>query len=409
MSILPSEIRTRRGAVRAGVVTALCAAVACVPLLTTATGVASAIPKLALSCNGTGLQAISRDEVIARAGVWLSQNVAYNQGSCHADPEYPGHNYRQDCSGYVSMAWGLPRSLVVSTLPSVATELSSWSQLQPGDALVSPDGTTHVVLFDQWTNSAHTTFTVWEESKPGVGTVSRSSGSWLDRYIPYRYNGIISDGGGTRMIGSGAYMDVSSTGQVYAWNSRYLGGSPSGYSGQFTDAKVTPGDNGYWLLDSAGQIYAYGNAPYLGGGAPGHTGDIVAMAATSDSGGYVMLSSTGQVYAYGDAGYYGGSPGGYSGAFVDIEMTPDSRGYWLLDSAGQIYAYGDAGYYGGSPSGFSREIVAMSPTPDGKGYVMVSGTGQVYAYGDAQYLGGSPAGITGEISGISYTPGLATS
>ena len=215
----------------------------------------------------------------------------------------------------------------------------------------------------------------------------------------------VVNGGGTRMIGSGAYMDVSSAGQVYAWNSRYLGGSPGGYTGRFTDAKVTAGDNGYWLLTSAGQIYAYGNAPYLGGGAPGHTGDIIALAATPDSQGYAMLSATGQVYAYGDANYYGGSPGGYSGEFVDMEMTPSGHGYWLLTSAGQIYAYGDATYYGGSPTGFSKAIVAMSPTPDGRGYVMVSKNGQVYAYGDAQYKGGSPAGITGDIADISYTPG----
>jgi len=215
----------------------------------------------------------------------------------------------------------------------------------------------------------------------------------------------VVNGGGTHMIGSGAYMDVSSTGQVYAWNSRYLGGSPGGYAGHFTDAQVTAGDNGYWLLTSAGQIYAYGNAPYFGGGAAGHTGDMIALAATPDGQGYDMLSSTGQVYAYGDAGYYGGSPGGNSGEFVGMQMTPSGHGYWLLTSSGQVYAYGDAGYYGGSPAGFSKGIVAMSPTPSGHGYVMVSKTGQVYAYGDAQYKGGSPAAINGDIAGISYTPG----
>jgi len=215
----------------------------------------------------------------------------------------------------------------------------------------------------------------------------------------------VVNGGGTHMIGPDAYMDVSSAGQIYAWNSRYLGGSPGGNNGRFTDAKVTAGDNGYWLLDASGQIYAYGNAPYLGGGAPGHTGDIIALAATPDGQGYAMLSAAGQVYAYGDAGYYGGSPGGSSGEFVDMEMTPSGHGYWLLTSAGQIYAYGDATYYGGSPTGFSKAIVAMSPTPDGRGYVMVSKTGQVYAYGDAQYKGGSPAGIAGDIADISYTPG----
>lgn len=215
----------------------------------------------------------------------------------------------------------------------------------------------------------------------------------------------VVNGGGTHMIGSGAYMDVSSAGQVYAWNSRYLGGSPAGYSGRFTDARVTAGDNGYWLLTSAGQIYAYGNAPYLGGGALGHTGDIIALAATPDGHGYAMLSSAGQVYAYGDATYYGGNPAGYSGEFVDLEMTPSGHGYWLLTSAGQVYAYGDARYYGGSPAGFSKAIVAMSPTATGHGYVMVSKTGQVYAYGDAAYRGGSPGGLSGDIADISYTPG----
>lgn len=231
--------------------------------------------------------------------------------------------------------------------------------------------------------------------------------------INYNFSGLngsgpayeaVTNGGGTRIIGPNAYMDVSSTGQVYAWNGSYWGGSPAGYTGRIVDAKVTANDAGYWLLSSAGQIYAYGNAPYKGGSPAGYTGEIVAMAATPDGQGYVMVSSAGQIYAYGTAGYFGGSPAGYSGNFVDVEMTPDGGGYWLLTSAGQIYAYGNAQYYGGSPTGFDRAIVAMSRTADGGGYVMVSKTGQVYAYGNAAYMGGSPAGIGGEIADISYRP-----
>ncbi|MEU7570453.1 M23 family metallopeptidase [Micromonospora sp. NPDC049240] len=211
----------------------------------------------------------------------------------------------------------------------------------------------------------------------------------------------VTNGAGVHITGPNSYTDVSSTGQVYAWNGGYFGGSPTGYSGRFTDAKVTSDGAGYWLLTSIGQIYAYGNAPYKGGSPTGYSGEIVAMAATPDNQGYVMLSATGQVYAYGTP-YRGGSPGGYSGSFVDIEMTPDGGGYWLLTSMGQVYAYGNAAYLGGSPTGFSRAIVAMSRTSDGLGYVLVSKAGQIYAYGNAQYQGGSPAGITGEIADVSY-------
>ncbi|MEU4831127.1 M23 family metallopeptidase [Streptosporangium sp. NPDC023615] len=212
----------------------------------------------------------------------------------------------------------------------------------------------------------------------------------------------VANGGGVHVTGPNSYTDVSSTGQVYAWNGGYHGGSPTGYSGRFVDAKVTSNGGGYWLLSSAGQVYAYGNAPYRGGSPTGYQQEIVAMAAMPDDQGYVMMSAGGQVYAYGSAAYRGGSPTGYAGRFVDVEMTPDGGGYWLLTSAGQVYAYGNAQYLGGSPTGFSRAVVAMSPTRDGQGYVMVSKAGQVYAYGNAPYLGGSPGGVTGEISDVSY-------
>lgn len=211
----------------------------------------------------------------------------------------------------------------------------------------------------------------------------------------------VTNGAGVHITGPNSYTDISGTGQVYAWNGGYYGGSPTGYTGRFTDAKVTSNGAGYWMLSMIGQIYAYGNAPYKGGSPGGVTGEMVAMAATSDNQGYVMVSATGQVYAYGTP-YRGGSPTGYSGKFVDVEMTPDGGGYWLLTSAGQVYAYGNAPYLGGSPSGFSRAIVAMSRTTDGNGYVLASKAGQIYAYGDGQYAGGSPSGINGEIADVSY-------
>ena len=49
-----------------------------------------------------------------------------------------GGPYRMDCSGFVSMAWGLPTSLATSALPQVSTvtdaDISEDKNLNQGDA-----------------------------------------------------------------------------------------------------------------------------------------------------------------------------------------------------------------------------------------------------------------------------------
>jgi hypothetical protein len=54
----------------------------------------------------------------------------------------------------------------------------------------------------------------------------------------------VANGGGVHITGPNSYTDVSSSGQVYAWNGGYYGGSPSGYTGRFVDAKVTNNGGG---------------------------------------------------------------------------------------------------------------------------------------------------------------------
>ncbi|WP_436527456.1 CHAP domain-containing protein [Actinoplanes sp. HUAS TT8] len=216
----------------------------------------------------------------------------------------------------------------------------------------------------------------------------------------------VVNGGGSRLAGPRSYLDVSSIGQVYAWNGTYSGGQPAGNTG-ITDVAMAPNGGGYWMTDSVGHVYAYpGGNPYFGGSPKGFSGRIVSMAARPDGAGYWLMSEAGQVYSY-PAGnpYYGGSPTGYAGRFVAIESTTTGRGYWLLTSAGQVYAYGDA-QWRGNATGFQRAIVSMSRTP-GNGYVLVSVTGQVYAFGDASYFGNVPS-IAGDAADISYAlPGMS--
>ncbi|QMU76642.1 C40 family peptidase [Streptacidiphilus sp. PB12-B1b] len=135
---------------------------------------------------------ISRDEVIQRAQSWVSEGVPYNQGAYYSDSN---GSYREDCSGYVSMAWDLSSSMVTQTLPSVSTQIAS-SDLQPGDAL---DYTAeHVILFGGWVDQSAGTFTYYAENNPSeltntyTGSLDASSlDGWpTSDYTPLRYNNI---------------------------------------------------------------------------------------------------------------------------------------------------------------------------------------------------------------------------
>ncbi|GAA1915721.1 hypothetical protein [Streptantibioticus ferralitis] len=139
---------------------------------------------------------ITRGTVMARAQSWITEGVPYNRYAYNTDDN---GTYRQDCSGFVSMAWHLPSSSAnnygetTGTLPNFATELNSLDDLRPGDML--DNISTHVVLFKGWADSSHTTAMILEEAH--AGTNAREDGRFYTRrylatrgYRPYRYNGI---------------------------------------------------------------------------------------------------------------------------------------------------------------------------------------------------------------------------
>ncbi|MGG6269046.1 hypothetical protein ACQ4M3_34250 [Leptolyngbya sp. AN03gr2] len=99
------------------------------------------------------------NSILAHAKTWVDRRVPYNQGAYY-------QGYRQDCSGFVSMAWQLPVSAVTSTLPQFSRTLSSRDELQAGDAInnrkIGNEG--HVVLFVQWKDKNQGKFIAYEEN-----------------------------------------------------------------------------------------------------------------------------------------------------------------------------------------------------------------------------------------------------
>ncbi|MGW6462184.1 peptidoglycan-binding protein, partial [Streptomyces sp. NPDC055078] len=136
------------------------------------------------------LPRITRAEIIERAKTWVAAKVPYSMGAYWSD------GYRQDCSGYVSMAWNLAGNEWTGSLAQYATRITR-AELQPGDMLLfhnpaNPTTGSHVTIFGGWADSARTSYTAYEQVKPHARKRTTPMAYWnnSDRYIAYRYNGL---------------------------------------------------------------------------------------------------------------------------------------------------------------------------------------------------------------------------
>ncbi|OIV37008.1 hypothetical protein BIV57_13550 [Mangrovactinospora gilvigrisea] len=127
-----------------------------------------------------------RAQILKRAATWVSARIPYSQGAYH-------DGYRTDCSGFVSMAWGLGTpGLTTVSLPQQSHRISA-GQLQPGDVLLNtqPGSAGHVTIFDRWANADHTSYWAYEEAG-SLGAVHRTIRYPYDfggqNYQPYRFN-----------------------------------------------------------------------------------------------------------------------------------------------------------------------------------------------------------------------------
>ncbi|MFE4018616.1 hypothetical protein ACFXPZ_14505 [Streptomyces sp. NPDC059101] len=135
----------------------------------------------------------SRQEMLARAASWLTADngapVPYSQDKVWKD------GYRQDCSGYVSMALRLPTpgaNTVGLATDRGLTRPIALGELKGGDLLVDATGDNnnrHVVIFEKWNDAAHSSYTAFEQ-RGGHGTDHRSLTYGLPggdaEFMPYR-------------------------------------------------------------------------------------------------------------------------------------------------------------------------------------------------------------------------------
>jgi len=207
----------------------------------------------------------------------------------------------------------------------------------------------------------------------------------------------------------------------------------------------TPGQPGYWMVNAAGEVTAFGGAARFA--ALGSSAPVVAVTATPSRRGYWLAAADGSVRGFGDARFFGSMAGRRLRApIVSMASTRDGRGYWLLGADGGVFTFGDARFLGtatpmtstrmtaiaadlatggywiladsGALFGFDApylgsvgalrpgaRMVALSTTPDGLGYRLVAADGEVFAFGTARYFGSELlAPLAAPITGVADSP-----
>lgn len=209
-----------------GVAVAFCGSIATMPAS------ADTGPELAVWCpTSKHAPDITRDAAVSRGKVWVDRNVGYDMSQCYNDDTLG--SYRTDCSGFVSMAWDLPQSYTTFQFdPSDPkfvglTHSISWSDLQPGDALVLNNGSiAHMGLFAGWIDS--NTYLVYNDTTEKTGTLAErvpvNDGYWSE-FHPIRYNHIQQGPAGWAMYANGRLRiaQTGSSGKIYTKGRAYPG------------------------------------------------------------------------------------------------------------------------------------------------------------------------------------------
>jgi len=349
--------------------------------------------------------------VLSRADAWVQANVPYSQTSCY-------QGFRQDCSGFVSMAWELPSSLITtefnpkynggdSRFPPISP-----SQLVPGDALVydasanpGDSGEHHIALFTGWSaddNGSHRYANIAQEADTALGTIGTTdndlAGSYWGSFQPIHYTGLRSpvatNGGWFTRPSSSSWSGVRVGSDGRAYQSVYSGAGwhtypiDGGLSGTPTLVYAN-GETDFFGLAPSGDLW---QDRYVNSGWTGWYRDT----------GVTFKAGTGISAIYADGMYqvFGVGPSGtmyrsyYSGGWHS-----QSLGGNLTGTPGVTYVDGRYDVFALAPSGQLYQNINRTGTwegwnPDGTvQYRVGTGVSALYADGMYRVYGVGPSGV----------------
>ncbi|MFJ8883701.1 peptidoglycan-binding protein [Streptomyces sp. NPDC102402] len=146
---------------------------------------------------GTAQRTTTRTEIINRAKKWVTAKVPYDMAAYWSD------GYRQDCSGFVSMAWDLGSNEWTGSLATFGTKIAR-ADLEPGDILLfhnlaDPAVGSHVTVFGGWSDHTHSQYLAYEQTRPNARKATTPMAYWSNssKYVAYRYKGVVAGAGGS--------------------------------------------------------------------------------------------------------------------------------------------------------------------------------------------------------------------
>jgi hypothetical protein len=312
------------------------------------------------------------------------------------------NNPNNGCDGFDLLAAGVFDSHSVAKGVLVATpncDSSSWTTVST--AGFSAAGTALALTYSE-AALANASRLIWN-----AGVVPKLSTDAVDE-LP-DHGALVADKFLQQTTAHDGYWLVDAAGGVHAYgNARFRGDLAGKALAQpIVGMARKPDRTGYWLLGRDGGVFTFGTAAFYG--STGHlrlNRPVVSMASARTGHGYWFVASDGGIFTFGDAAYHG-STGAMrlNSTVVGMAPTKSGKGYWLVASDGGIFSFGDAAFHGSTGAiRLNRPIVGMAATPSGKGYWLVASDGGIFSFGDAAFFGS-----TGAIHLVSAIVGMAAS
>lgn len=260
--------------------------------------------------------------------------------------------------------------------PTNGSAISSYTAVaSPGGRSAKVGGTSRKATISGLTPGATYSFKVTARNGVGAGPASSSASVKLPKskvgYLMLGAGGTVYPFGNAPRLGGAVYTNWSSGTRAAAITVRANG-------------------SGYWTVDTAGGVRAFGTARYLGQRPPLRPGESVSTLAGTPTGkGYWLFTNQGRAIRYGDAKFYGDmSRVRLNGPVIASAATPTGKGYYMVASDGGVFTFGDAKFYGSTGAKrLNKPVVGLSATPTNRGYWLVASDGGVFTFGDATFRG----------------------